>query len=153
MAEHGKSHVVALAPASGSGEAFVIAEDLPAPTGLVVRGEDLYVTDRVRGELLRIAKSGIRLETPEVVASGLMAPEGVAATDEGFVVVDGDRGRIVSVSMDGVITQVAATSPGTPAPTAQQPPSMLFNGVAVTRKGEIVSTGETDRVLYRSTRP
>lgn len=152
-AEHGKSHVIALATGSDSNDAFVIAEGLPAPTGLVVRGEDLYVTDRVRGELLRIAKSGVRTKAPEVVASGLMAPEGVAATRDGFVVVEGDSGRIVLVSMDGAIAEVAATNPGTPAPTAQQPPSMLFNGVAVTRNGEIISTGETDRVLFSQREP
>jgi sugar lactone lactonase YvrE len=151
VAEHGKGRVIAIGPA-GSKQPEVIASGLPAATGLAVRDGDLFVSDRLRGEVLRIARAGSRLQAPEVVASNLSAPEGLAATEDGFLVVEADSGRIIEIGADGTrgkVNPIATTSPGTAAPTAAQPPSMIFNGVAVSPDGVVFATDETRRQLVR----
>jgi sugar lactone lactonase YvrE len=148
VAEHGKKRVIALVP-DGGGRVEIIASGIPAPTGLAIRDGDLFVTDRERGELLRIASAGSPLNPAKVVASGLSSPEGVAATADGFIVVEGDTGRLVEISMAGHIETLTTLAPGSPAPSSAQPPSMVFNGVAVASNGVVFATGETNRVLYR----
>ncbi len=146
----GKGRVVAI----GEGEeAAVIVSGLPAPTGLAVRGGDLFVTDRTRGEILRIASAGTPLAAPEVVVANLSAPEGVVATKTGFVVVEGESGRVLEIGENGQLELIAELAAGTSAPTEAQPPSMIFNGVAVDPSGAAFATGETNRVLYRIDRP
>ena len=154
VTEHGKRRVIAIEPddvgtGGEGGKVEVITLGLPAPTGLAVRNADLFVTDRERGELLRIASAGSPLSVVEVVASELSSPEGVAATADGFLVVEGESGRLLQISLGGEIMHFSTVSPGTSAPTASQPPSMVFNGVTVTPEGIVFATGETDRVLYR----
>lgn len=150
VAEHGKGRVVAI----GAGaEAEVIASGLPAPTGLAVRGGDLFVTDRTRGEILRIASASTPLAAPEVVVANLSAPEGLAATKTGFVVVEGESGRVLEIGENGELRFIAELAAGTSAPTEAQPPSMIFNGVAVDPSGVAFATGQTNRVLYRIERP
>ena len=145
VAEHGKGRVVGIGP---EGET-VFASDLPAPTGLAVREGDLFVSDRDRGTILRVASAGQALEAAEVVASGLSSPEGIAATAAGFLVVEGDSGRVLEIDANGNARHIATTARGSPAPTPAQPPSMLFNGIAVNGEGVAFATGETTRVLYR----
>lgn len=152
VAEHGKGRVIAIGR-QGSKRAEVIATGLPAPTGLAVRDGDLFVSDRLRGEVLRIASAGSRLQAAEVVASNLSSPEGLAATADGFLVVDGDNGEVLEISATGDAKAIATTSPGTPAPTPEQPPSMIFNGVAVSSDGTAFATDERRRSLYRIDRP
>jgi sugar lactone lactonase YvrE len=148
VAEHGKGRVIAFG-AEGKGTYEVIVSGMRAPTGLTERDGDLFVIDRTTGQLLRVAQDGSPLESVDVVASGLPAPEGVAATERGFVVVDGESGRVLEVDIRGETKVIATLSAGTPAPSAEQPPSMIFNGIAVSRDGVAFATGETNRVLYR----
>lgn len=148
VAEHGNNRVIALAT-DESEETEVLASGIPAPTGLAIRNGDLFVTDRERGELLRVASAGSALDPAEVIASNLTSPEGVAATANGFVVVEGDSGRVVAIGMDGKVDTLSTIAAGLPAASTAQPPSMVFNGVAVDRNGVVYATGETDRVLYR----
>jgi sugar lactone lactonase YvrE len=148
VAEHGKGRVIAINP-QRSVPIEVIASGLPAPTGLVERAGDLFITDRELGQLLRIAKDGTRLEKVEVLASNLPSPEGVAATVDGFIVVDGKSGKLFGIDAKGKRTHLTDLAPGAPASSATQPPSMIFNGVVVSREGVAYATGETNRVLYR----
>jgi glucose/arabinose dehydrogenase len=148
IAEHGAGRVISMA----AGGARVLAEGLPAPTGLATDGQRLYVSDRVRGEILEIARDGQPV-VPRVVATGLDAPEGLALLGDDLIVVEGESGRVLRIKRDGIITDdqvslVALVAPGTPPVSAAQPPSMVFNGVAVL--GDVLYvTGEINRVLYR----
>jgi len=149
VAEYGKGRVIAISP-SDPLQTVLFVSGLPAPTGLAVRNGDLFVTDRVRGEILRVASGGVPVRRVTSVASGLTSPEGIAATPKGFIVVEGDTGRLVGIDTDGQVRIVATIPGGTrEAPTSMQPPSMIFNGVAVSRQGIIYATGEKSRALYR----
>ena len=142
IAEHGSGRVISMQ----AGTARVLAEGLPAPTGLATDEQRLYVSDRVRGEILEIARDGQPV-APRVVAAGLEAPEGLALLGDDLIVVEGESGRVLRVAGDQV-TLVALVAPGTPPASPAQPPSMVFNGVAVW--GEVLYvTGEINRVLYR----
>jgi len=149
VAEYGKGRVIAISP-SDPLKTVLFVSGLPAPTGLAVRNGDLFVTDRVRGEILRIASGGVPVRRAAAVASGLASPEGIAATPTGFVVVEGDTGRLIEIDTHGQVRVVETIPGGTrEAPTSMQPPSMIFNGVAVSREGVIYATGEKSRALYR----
>jgi len=61
--------------------------------------------------------------------------------------VEGETGRVLRVA-DGTATLIALVAPGTPPASPAQPPSMVFNDVAL--HGDVLYvTGETNRVLYR----
>ncbi|MFW6093424.1 MAG: hypothetical protein ACODAC_05565 [Pseudomonadota bacterium] len=143
VAEHGEQRVVSL---GGDGET-VLARDLPAPTGLATDGDRLWVSDRERGEVLEIARSGDAM-TPVVVADGLKAPEGIAVVDDGIVVVEGESGRVLHLTPAGGKSLLAVVSPGSPPVSEAQPPSGVFNDVAAMGDALFVS-GESHRVLYR----
>jgi hypothetical protein len=130
----------------------VLADALGEPTGLAVDRRNLYVADRARGQLLEIVSDGVVLTPPRVVAQGLESPEGIAIVNDGFAVVEAERGRVVLVGKDGTITPLADTEPGSPAASAAQPPSFVFNGVAAGADGVLYVTGEKSRVLYRIVR-
>jgi WD40 repeat protein len=149
ITEHGRGRVIAIGPNDPINKMLLVS-GLPAPTGLVVRDGDLFVTDRVRGEILRIATGGEPVRRVTTVASGLASPEGIAATPAGFLIIEGESGRLLEVTMNGEI-RVVATIPkaGAEAPTSRQPPSMIFNGVAISREGVIFATGERSRTIYR----
>jgi WD40 repeat protein len=152
VAEHAKGRVIAIEAASDdepSHHVEVIASGLPAPTGLAVRDGDLFVGDRERGEIIRIASEGVPLETAEVIVTKLSSPEGIAATKDGFVVMDGESGRLVEIDASGEARLMATIDAGTSSPTEEQPPSMVFNGLAVSSDGIVFATGETSRALYR----
>ena len=148
VTEHGRGRVIAI----GAGDARdieVLASGLTAPTGLAVRDSDLFLSDRARGEILQVARDGAALEVPEIVASGLSAPEGIAATRDGFLAMDGDNGRLMAMQTGGEAKLIATFEGGSPAPTEEQPPSMLFNGVVANGDRVAFVTGETGRALYR----
>jgi DNA-binding beta-propeller fold protein YncE len=147
VAEHGTGRVVGLSGA----DVVPLATDLPAPTGLASDGERLFVSDRARGEILEIARAGESIP-PRVVASGLNAPEGLAWSARGLVVVEGESGRVLEVTDAGETVLLAMVAPGTPPASAEQPPSMVLNGVAVLGNTLYV-TGETNRVLYSISLP
>jgi hypothetical protein len=143
VALHGSNSVELL----GDGDPTVIATAIAAPTKLVVDGEDLLVSDRLGGQILRIARRGKAI-APEVVASGLAAPEGFLATPRGLVVVEGDSGRVLSIDADGARELIGEVAPGLPAPSSNQPPAMILSDVAQLGSDLFVSS-ETDRSIYR----
>lgn len=136
----------------GADDPVVLATDLPAPTGLYVAGDALYVSDRDLGEIRLIARNGEALEAPETVADGLDAPEGFVVAETGIVVVEAEAARIVHLDADGnrrVLAEMPAGSPGAPG----LPPSQIFNGIAMDEDGNLFITGEASRVLYRIKAP
>ena len=151
VAEHGTGRVLGL---DGARE-VVLAEGLPAPTGLATDGVRLFVTDRRLGRVLEIARDGAGMP-PRIVAEGLNGPEGLAWTGEALIVVEGETGRVLSLPVAQQAPSepvlLAMVSPGSPpaseAVDAPQPPSLVFNGVTVHDRTAFV-TGETGRVLYR----
>ena len=151
VSEHASRSVLALEAGTGDATARgdVFAEGLEAPTGLATNGADLFVADRVRGQVLRIASDGKRLDPAEVVAEGLDAPEGLAVHPDGLVVMEAGRGRVTLLGEDGSKRTLAELQVGLPAGSEAQPPSMVFNGVAVAPDGAVYVTGEHERALYR----
>jgi len=143
VAEHGKQRVV-----SSGDNPTTYAANLPAPTGLVVSGERLFVTDRSRGEILQIAEQGKPLTDPIVVVSGLDSPEGFAVLGDGFVVVEAALGHVTQIAADGSRTQLAALPPNTEEAGPQQPPSMQFDGVIADGR-DVFVTNHSERKLYR----
>lgn len=148
IAEHGKGAVSLY----GEGEPLALATGLPAPTGLAVHEGALYVSDRIQGQILRIARDGEALAGMEVVVRGLDSPEGFVAIDDGFVVIEAAAGRIVHVDAKGDRRELASIPPGSPAATGT-PPSQVFNGIALDGDGTLFATGETSRSLYRLAAP
>lgn len=143
VAEHGTGRVIGLVGSS----VVPLAVDLLAPTDLATDGGSLYVSDRIRGEILEVARAGASVP-PRVVADGLEAPEGLAWTDHGLVVVEGESGRVLQVTPEDGVRVLAVVAPGTPPASDAQPPSMVLNDVAAMGNTLFV-TGETNRVLYR----
>ena len=83
-----------------------------------------------------------------VVAHGLHSPEGFVITRKGFVVLEAESGNLVLVDSEGSRRVLAAVPPGAKGAPGQ-PPSMVFNGVAIDDIGNLYVTAETSRVLYR----
>ena len=148
ISEHGNHRVISI-----KGETTtVLADGIDEPTGLAVKGRELYVADRAKGQLLKIVGDGAVLSPPLIVARGLGAPEGVAVVADGFAVVEAERGRVVLVSSDGTVTPLADTEPGFAAGSSAQPPSFVFNGIAAGPDGTLYVTGEKSRTLYKIAR-
>ncbi|MDP4640747.1 MAG: hypothetical protein NWR61_05650 [Pseudomonadales bacterium] len=144
--EHGTNRVISLA-ADGVRGVFAMT----SPSGLVVHAGALYVTDRESGSVYQLGANNQLLAAPQQVITGLVTPEGIASLGADFVIVEGATGHIKRVTLDGAQTLLATIPAGTPAPGPAQPPSMVFNGVAVGPDGTIYATGETSRKLYTIT--
>ncbi len=149
VAEHKKHRVVTV----GKSGMKPLAENLEAPTGLAVLAGDLFVTDRKRGEVLRLTRAGETLAKPEVVARGLADPEGIAAFAGGFAVVEASAGRVAYVSPDGKVVPIASVPPSATTATDAQPPSFIFNGIAAGSDGALYLASERDRSLLRIALP
>lgn len=145
ITEHRAHRVVARRGA----RATILAAELPAPTGLVVRGDDLFLTDRARGELLQLIDGGEVLAAPRVVAAGLASPEGVTLYRDGFAIVEAATGAITYLAADGSRRELGRMPVGLPAGSAAQPPSFVFNGIGATPDGALVLTDERSRSLVR----
>ena len=61
-------------------------------------------------------------------------------------------GKIVATDRNGEVTTLATIPAGSDAASADQPPSMVFNGITALPDGTLYATGETSRMLYRLTR-
>ncbi len=144
VSEHGTGTVTL----HGLGEPQVLAAGLPAPGGLVVVSGELFVSDRVLGQILKIEDGGSEIAEPSVLFSGLEAPEGFLLIDNSAVVVEASASRVVRVDSNGQ-RQVLAEFAGGSTPAVAQPPSQVFNGIAVDLDGNLFVSGETERVLYR----
>jgi sugar lactone lactonase YvrE len=149
VSEHGTGRVVGF-DANGA-EAAVYAEGLPAPTGLWSSGGDLFVSDRKLGQILQLAEAGAVLSPSRVVASGLTTPEGFVVKGPDFVVVEADLGQVTRVTSEGERLVLADVPAGSQAASAAQPPSQVFNGIAMDDAGALYVPGESNRVLYKIT--
>ena len=147
VAEHGRKSVVGY-DANGD-ETTVYASGLGAPTGLVVDGDDLFVSDRATGQILQIAAAGAVLTKPKVVIAGLTTPEGFVKLESAFAVVEADLGQVIIAGADDSKRVVANIPPGAQAASAQQPPSQVFNGITADETGTLFVAGESNRVLYK----
>jgi len=129
-----------------------LATGLPAPTGLVAVGDALYVGDWELGQILLIAQNGEALDEPEIIIGDLEAPEGFLILDDGIVVVEAAAARVTFIDTEGnrrTLAEIPGGSPGAPG----LPPSQLFTGIAMDKDGNLLITGETERVLYRLKAP
>lgn len=131
---------------------MALATELPAPTGLYVDDDALYVSDRALGQILLVAQDGVALEQPEIIATDLESPEGFLVTEQGLVVVEADAGRVTHIDADGNRRTLAMIAPGSPS-LPGLPPSQIYNGIAIDDDGTLFLTGETSRVLYRIKAP
>ena len=149
VAEHGRGSVVGY---NNDGvETTVYARDLAAPTGLLVAGDDLFVSDRSSGQILHIAEAGQVLREPRVVVKDLVTPEGFVRFEDHFAVVEADLGQVVRVNSQGARTVIANVPAGSQAASPAQPPSQVFNGITADEVGTLFVAGESNRVLYRIT--
>jgi sugar lactone lactonase YvrE len=108
----------------------LLASGLAAPTALLTDGESLWVTDRTRGEVLKIAAGGQRIEPPEVLAAGLNAPEGLALWRGQVLVREGETGSVYLLGGDTPELLVTLGA-GSPPASEAQPPSMVLNDIVV----------------------
>ena len=151
VSEHGKQRVIGFSEDDPNAET-VIAENLPAPTGLATSDGDLYVTDRVLGQVLRLAHDGKFLNPPELVIENLTTPEGITIISDEFVVIEADKGEVTLIRADGSRGMLGKISPGSQAASSLQPPSQVFNGVTKDDEGNLYVVGEIERELYKISR-
>ena len=149
VSEHGTGRVIGF-DANGA-EAAVYAEGLPAPTGLWSSGGDLFVSDRKLGQILQLAEAGAVLSPYRVVVSGLTTPEGFVVKGQDFVVVEADLGQVTWIKAKGERLVLADVPAGSQAASLDQPPSQVFNGIAMDDAGGLYVPGESNRVLYKIT--
>ena len=145
--EHGSNTIIGL---DNNGRTQFMSID--TPTGLAISNGNLYVTSRSEGKIYKIGNDNQMLDDPIVVAEGLTDPEGITIVGDEFVIVQGSDGKIVATEMNGEGTTLATISAGSDAASADQPPSMVFNGITAMPDGTLYATGETSRMLYRLTR-
>ena len=145
--EHGTNTIIGL---DNNGRTQYMSID--APTGLASSDGSLYVTSRSEGKIYKIGADNSMLDEPTLVVQGLTDPEGLTIVGDEFVIVQGSDGQIVATDPKGEGKTLATIAAGTEAASADQPPSMVFNGVTAMPDGTLYATGETNRVLYRLTR-
>ena len=109
-----------------NGEGEILADGFMAPTHVINYEEDLLVSDRLRGQIIRVNKGGDQ----EVIVDGLDSPEGIAIKDNSIYIFEGNTGQIKKFT-EGQITVIAEVMPGSPVQSELQPPSMVFNGLAI----------------------
>ncbi len=140
VAEHGSGQVRALNAALPT----TFATGLAAPTDLVTDGDSLWVSDRIAGQVLKIAAQGKRIE-PEIVADGLDAPEGLALWQGRLLVREGETGKVFLLGPTGPELLVTLGA-GSPPASAAQPPAMVLNDIVVVGD-RLFATNELDRQL------
>ena len=144
VAEHAGGRVRLI----GGERSVVFAEGLNAPTALLTDGDRLWVSDRNDGRVLLIARSGEPIE-PVVIAEGVAYPEGLALWGDEVLVLEGETGNVLAIN-DGSVRRLVTVGGGSPAASAAQPPSMIFNDIVVV--GNILyATDELKRQIYAVT--
>lgn len=128
---------------ANSGEENILAEGFGAPTHVINYGEDLLVSDRSRGEIIRVDKNGMK----DILIKGLDSPEGIALKDNAIYIFEGNTGEIKKYQ-DNQISVIASVMPGSQALSELQPPSVIFNGLAI-KDNYLYISGELERSLLR----
>ena len=82
-----------------------------------------------------------------MVVEGLTTSEGISLSNETIFVFEGDTGEIKEVK-NNIIRTIAKLNGGSSAASPLQPPSMIFNGLAL-KDGVIYASDERDRSIYR----
>ena len=121
----------------------ILADGFLAPTHVVNYEEGLLVSDRERGELVKIDGNGMK----SVLVDNLHSPEGIAIKGNSIYVFEGGTGEIKEI-LNNKISVIAKVLPGTPAQSALQPPSVIFNGL-VAHNNHLYIAGEIEKVLFR----
>lgn len=144
VAEHAGGRVRLI----GAERSRVFVEGLNAPTALLTDGDRLWVSDRNDGRVLLIARGGEPIE-PVVVADGIAYPEGLALWGDEVLVLEGETGNVLAVR-DGDVRRLVTIGGGSPAASAAQPPSMIFNDIVVV--GDVLyATDELKRQIVAVT--
>ena len=126
---------------TGKGE--ILADGFSAPTHVINYEEDLLVSDRSKGEIVKISKNGNK----EILVKGLNSPEGIAIKDDAIYIFEGNTGEIKKYQ-DGKTSVITKVMSGSPAQSEFQPPSMVFNGLAI-KDDYLYISGELERSLFR----
>ena len=124
-------------------EQNILADDFGAPTHVINFGEDLLVSDRVKGEIVRIDMNGNK----DVLVEGLDSPEGIAIKDDVLYIFEGNTGEIKKYD-NNQISVIASIQPGSQALSELQPPSVIFNGLAI-KDNYLYISGEIERSIFR----
>ena len=141
VALHGNRSLMLFNPGTGARE--ILADGFQAPTHVINYGEDLVVSDRSKGEVIRIDANGNK----EVLIDGLDSPEGLAYKDNALYIFEGNTGDIKKYQ-NNQISVIASVMPGSNALSELQPPSVILNGLAI--KGDyLYISGELERSLFR----
>ncbi|HEX4881346.1 MAG TPA: hypothetical protein VFV18_03280 [Porticoccaceae bacterium] len=155
VAEQGSGTLLRISGDRGE-EREVIAEELPGMAALRALprkdAEDpvrqVYLTDAVKGELLRIdVKDG----RSRIVVDGLQQPEGFDLLPDGSIVLaEVGRQRLIHIDPDsGAVTEMARNlAIGYPA-AEQTPPSYVQTGVAASPSGAIYVSADRATALYK----
>ena len=121
----------------------VLSDGFVAPTHVINYQDKLLVSDRGTGELLSIDVEGNK----NIVVEGLNSPEGIAIKGGSIFVFEGDTGEVKEIR-NNTISVIAKVNSGSNAQSALQPPSMVFNGLAI--KGDyLYISGELEKSLFR----
>ena len=126
-----------------NGEGEILADGFMAPTHVINYEEDLLVSDRSKGQIIRVNEEGAQ----EIIVDGLDSPEGIAIKDNSIYIFEGNTGQIKKFT-EGQIVVIAEVMPGSPVQSELQPPSMVFNGLAI-KDNYLYISGELERSLFR----
>ena len=141
VALHGNKSIMLFNP--GTGEKEILADGFEAPTHVINYGEYLVVSDRSKGQVIRIDVNGNK----EILIDGLDSPEGMAYKDNALYIFEGNTGDIKKYQ-NNQISVIASVMPGSNALSELQPPSVILNGLAI--KGDyLYISGELERSLFR----
>ena len=124
-------------------ESTLLASGFEAPTHIINYEDGLLVSDRDLGELILIDEEGNK----STFITGLDSPEGLALRGNSIYVFEGNTGEIKEI-INGTIKTLGALKPGSPAQSELQPPSMIFNGLAV-HNDFLYVAGEVEKSLFR----
>ncbi len=121
------------------------------PSGMAAQGNNLWVAEWYRGEVLQIVADGKVLPKPKVVAKDLKRPEGIAFVKDGvLLVIESEIGRLVKIDLaSGKKTVLAENLKTGEKPAFKAAPSYYFSGVTVGADGAIYVSCDEGREVVR----
>lgn len=129
----------------------VFDDGLVYPAGMAAQGNNLWVAEWYRGQILQVVADGKVLSKPKVVASGLEEPEGIAVAKDGsLLAVESKIGRLVKIDpASGKKTVLADHLKTGEHPAFLAAPSYYFSGVTVGADGAIYVSCDEGREVVR----